>query len=214
MKWSIKFWNLLAKNYDKQVNQKYKKAYEQTIQHSRNYLQKSNAVLDVGCGTGITTFELFKNVKHIFAIDTSNKMIQVAQSKCPNHFTHVDFEVMDIFNPALDSMKFDVILVFNTLHFIKNEREFLQRVSDLLTANGLLISVTDCLDENKSLKTKWTVILSKLGLFPYIKAYTITGLENIVTKNTFQIIETYNFFENPPNYFIVAKKKLEYDKIC
>ena len=43
-----------------------------------NYNFKSNqVVLDVGCGTGIITFEISKLVKKVIGVDKSNEMLKL-----------------------------------------------------------------------------------------------------------------------------------------
>jgi len=39
-----------------------------------------------------------------------------------------------------------------------------------------------------------------------MKMYSISELEDLVTDVDFKIIETANLYDNPPNYFIVAKE--------
>jgi len=75
------FWNRMAKSYDKQVEKKYKQAYSDTIALSKKYLRSDFSVLDLACGTGLTTIELAKSVKKTDAIDISAKMIEIARLK-------------------------------------------------------------------------------------------------------------------------------------
>lgn len=206
---STKFWDKAAKNYDKQVNKKYAKTNRNTIELSRRYLNANHIVLDFACGTGIITIELAKNVKKMYAIDISEKMIEIARNKMINNkIANLEFEVTNIFDTKLNDIEVDALLAFNILYFLEDIDKFLNRIRELLPSEGLFISATDCLGERKSLKENLlSFFLSKLGTIPLIKKYKTLELENIIKSHGFKIVETKNLYHNPPNYFIVAKKQ-------
>jgi len=41
---------------------------------------------------------------------------------------------------------------------------------------------------------------------PYIKSYTIAGLEEFITNEGFEIIDSHKYFPTPPRLFAVARK--------
>lgn len=208
MKKPDKFWDKLARGYDNQVKKRYEKTYHDTIEMSRKYLDPNYIVLDFACGTGITTIELSENVKKIYAIDISEKMIEVAKQKAiSKNITNVEFMITDLFDPHLNDTKYNVVLAFNILYFVDDIDKVLIRIKELLLPSGLFISATDCLGEKRSFLTAVNLLVSKLGLIPSIKKYSITGLEESIKRNEFKIIETKNLYDNPPNYFIVAKEQ-------
>lgn len=201
------FWDKLAKSYDKRVKKVYDKAYQDTIKLSRNYLDPTHNVLDFACGSGITTIELSKNVKKITAIDISEKMIEVAKQKTiDKNINNIEFKQADLFESQLNDTKYNAVLAFNILCFIEDLDEVLIRVKDLLLPSGIFISATDCLREKRSFSTMVNTFLSKFGLIPFIKKYSMAELEDAIRRNGFDIIETKNLHDNPPNYYIVAKK--------
>jgi ubiquinone/menaquinone biosynthesis C-methylase UbiE len=202
-----KFWNKEAKNYDKQVNEKYKETYQDTIRLTKKYLRSDQTVFDYACGTGIITIELSKYVHKMIAIDISDKMIELAKDKAEKKkLTNIDFIVADVFDPKFDGIKVDALLAFNILYFVEDLEQTLKRIQELLLPGGLFISATDCLGETKSFRDFLISLLSKIGVFPLIKRYTTKQLINYITKQEFKIIEKQNLFQNPPNYFIVAQK--------
>jgi ubiquinone/menaquinone biosynthesis C-methylase UbiE len=96
--------------------------------------------LDVGCGTGISTFELAKRSKDegtISGIDISQLMIDQAENnperlKFPNiRFSIVDAEQLDF----PDSM-FDLVISNQTLPFIPNRRKALTEIHRVLKPGG------------------------------------------------------------------------------
>ena len=205
---SNKFWDKISKNYDIQVNKKYKKTYQDTIELSKKYLNSNSTVLDFGCSTGITTVDLAKYVKKIIAIDISKKMIGVAEIKTSNQkIKNIDYFATDIFDPKFNGLKVDVVFAFNILYFVDNIDNLLNRIIGLLSPAGFFITATDCLGKTRSFQTILMSLLSKLGIIPFMKFYKIKELENFIKKHDFDIIEKQNLYINPPNYFIVAKKK-------
>ena len=81
---SEEFWSGMAKRYDKNVMRIYREAYRDTVGKSRQYVKPDDIVLDIGCGSGITTMELAGSVREITAVDTAGGMIDVATEKMKN----------------------------------------------------------------------------------------------------------------------------------
>jgi ubiquinone/menaquinone biosynthesis C-methylase UbiE len=208
MKKSRKFWNLHAEKYDAQVLKKYKDAYKNTIELSKQYLKSNHIILDYACGTGITTIELSENVKNICAIDIADKMIHIAKQKSINKgVRNIDFKVGDLSDIEKTGAKFDVILAYNILYFSKDIEKVLYQINNLLFPSGVFLSATDCFGENKDFKMLITTFLSRLGLLPFMKSYTTKELEKVIAENGFKIIKTQNLHNgHPPNYFIAAEK--------
>ncbi|MBN1696738.1 MAG: methyltransferase domain-containing protein [Spirochaetales bacterium] len=204
---SAQFWDKSAGSYDRRVMVRYKKTYRDTVDLSKRYLKGEHTLLDFACGTGIVTVELAGCVKKINAIDISGRMIAIAKRKAVDHsITNITFEVTDIFDTRFDGKTFDAVCAFNILYFIEDSRRVLDRIRELLPPSGLFISATDCTGEKKSIVTRLMSLLSKAGLIPYFRPYSIAELEEHIKTSGFSIIESGNLYEHPPNRFIVAVK--------
>src|SRR6056297_1466001 len=98
------FWDKMSKSYDTQVNKTYAQAYTDTIKHSKNYLDQKSHVLDVACGTGITTIPLSHFTQHITALDISDGMIKQFRKKIEQQdIQNITLMTGDIFLPGLQS---------------------------------------------------------------------------------------------------------------
>lgn len=204
---SVKFWNSMSNSYDNQVNKKYSEAYKKTIEKTKKHLKEKDKVLDFACGTGITTVELADSVENIFAIDISDKMIEVAKNKITdNSIENVNFTVCDIMDNTLKDDSFDVILAFNILYFLRNDKEVVRRIHSLLKKGGLFISVTDCFGEKNTMMTVLQSCLSKIGIIPYMKKYKMKDIDSLLKESGFTIKESENLYTIPPNYYVVAEK--------
>jgi len=203
---SEKFWDRLAHNYDKpstDSNQSHNKTVEKIIK----YIESNDIVLDYGCATGSIAIEIANNVKKIYGIDISSKMIQAAKSKAKeNKIENASFAQTTVFNEKYKKESFDVILAFNVLHLLEDAHKVIQRINELLKPGGLIISSTACLGEKNTFLTKLLFFLTKIRIAPYIKFFKITELKDSFINENFQIIETENEFQGKYSYFIAAKK--------
>jgi 2-polyprenyl-3-methyl-5-hydroxy-6-metoxy-1,4-benzoquinol methylase len=202
---SEKFWDKSASKFDKE-----EKKDEQTtikiIDRTRKYLKISDTVLDFGCGTGLISNEIADNVKIIYAVDTSSKMIEIAKNKADNRkIQNINYTYTTIFDEKYKSGSFDVILAFYILHLLEDNQKTIQRINDLLKPGGLIISVTPCITEKIFLNISLS-LLSKIGLIPDIKSFKANELEDSIANGNFEIIENECLHQGIPQYFIAAKK--------
>jgi 2-polyprenyl-3-methyl-5-hydroxy-6-metoxy-1,4-benzoquinol methylase len=203
---SEKFWNKAANQSDKQVDEM-DETYIKTVENTKKYLNSSDIVLDYACGTGIITNEIAGNVKKIHAIDITPKMIEVAKRKAGERkIENINFAQTTIFDERYKKESFNVILAVNILHLLEDTQKVMDRINELLKPGGLFISATACLGEKMAFLRIFILILSKIGLFPYLKTLKISELEDLIVHKEFQIVETEILDPTAPNYFIVAKK--------
>ncbi|OPJ64606.1 class I SAM-dependent methyltransferase [Clostridium oryzae] len=204
---SKKFWNQLSSGYDKHALHTYRQAYADTISKSEKYINPNQIAMDIGCGSGITTIELSKSVKEIYAIDTAKKMIDVAAAKMKSaNIKNIHFEVSDIFDARWATGSFDVIMAFNILCYIKDIDSFLSRVFELLKLDGIFLSATDCWGEKRNIITYTQSLLCKAGVLPLMENLKIHDVEAMISKHGFHILESCNLYDKLPNLFIAAKK--------
>lgn len=204
---SKKFWNRLATNYDKQALHTYRQAYTDTITKSEIYLNRNQIAMDIGCGSGITTIALSKSVKEIYAIDTAEKMLDVAALKMQSaNIKNINFEESDIWDTRWTAGSFDVIMAFNILCYVEDRNSFLSRVFELLKSDGIFLSATDCWGEKRNIITYTQSLLCKVGVLPFMENLKIHDLEAAISKQGFHILESCNLYDKLPNLFIAAKK--------
>jgi 2-polyprenyl-3-methyl-5-hydroxy-6-metoxy-1,4-benzoquinol methylase len=206
-----KFWDRVAENYDKSES-RFELIHIKVVENSKKYLNGSDIVLDYGCATGTKAFELAGHVKQIQGIDISSKMIEAAKRKAVERkIENVDFVHATIFDERYTRESFDVILAFNILHTLKDNRQAMQRIIELLKPGGLFISITPCLKEKMEflnyLQLSFYLLLIKIGLVPDILTrFKFSELEDLIANGNLQIVETENIYHNVSGYFIVAKK--------
>ncbi|PKL89433.1 MAG: class I SAM-dependent methyltransferase [Ignavibacteriae bacterium HGW-Ignavibacteriae-2] len=207
---SEKFWDKVSSKFDKR-SQKFDKTEIRTLVNTKQYLNVSDIVLDYGCATGTMAIKISDKVKKIYGIDISCKMIDAAKRKVAERkIENIDFAQSTIFDERYKRESFDVILALNILHFIEDPKKVMTRINELLKPGGLIISVTPCLGEKKSLLNILLFLLvflqTKMGIVPYIRFFKISELEDSLTNGNLQILETESLHSTAEQYFIVAKK--------
>jgi 2-polyprenyl-3-methyl-5-hydroxy-6-metoxy-1,4-benzoquinol methylase len=103
-----------------------------------------------------------------------------------------------------------VILAFGILHLLEDNKQVIQRITELLKPGGLFISSTPCLAEKMTLLTKLQfypyLLLYKMGLIPSMKRFKISELDDLIATGNFQIVEKEIIYYTITGYFNVAKK--------
>jgi len=131
------------------------------------YIKKSDDILDLGCGTGRTTFALYKSgFEKIIGVDLTPEMIRKAK-ELNNHFqTKIEFNIGDALNLEFPDSIFDVVIFsFNGLMSIpkqSNRDKAIQEISRVLKESGVFIFTTHDREEEaeffefwKTEKEKW-----------------------------------------------------------
>ena len=107
---------------------------------------------------------------------------------------------------------YDAVLAFNLLHLIEDLDGALSHIHGLVKPGGLLISKSFCRPQGGA---PWSYRLLRvvlplaqmLGKAPYVSFMSVADLEGSMTKAGFEIIETGNYPANPPNRYLVARRR-------
>lgn len=181
---SEKFWDRTAKYHNTVAKDK---AFYDSLEIVKRYIQPEHVVLDYGCSTGLYSLELAEMAKEVHGIDISSKMIEIAQSKGLGNTIFTKTTIFDKY----DADTFNVILAFNVLHLVEEEQNVMQRIQQLLKPGGIFISVTPCLGDKVSFLGMVAVLFQKIGILPYLRKYRISELKDLISEQ-FEIKETRN----------------------
>jgi trans-aconitate 2-methyltransferase len=102
-------------------------------------LHGGERVLDIGCGDGKVTAEIARRLEtgSALGIDPSTRMIAFAQA----HFTTLDYPNLAFAVADAASLpyrgEFDLIVSFNALHWVRDQRAALRGIRDALKPTGL-----------------------------------------------------------------------------
>lgn len=187
------FWDMAAGNFD-ELEGRYRHTHLKTVENTKKYLHMSDLVLDYGCATGTTAVEIADQVKAIHGIDISCRMIEAAKRKvAEREIQNTSFMQATIFDKRLKKESFDVILAFGILHLLKDPLKAIQRINELLKPQGVFVSATACMGDDKTIPKVMNRILfipGRTGIFPFLRFLEIPKLECLITNAKFRIVET------------------------
>lgn len=101
--------------------------------------RKGISILEVGCGTGRTSFQMVDDYKDITAIDISQKFVDYCNKKAKTLKKKVRFETSDI-GEYKSERKFDVI-IFNWMgfHYQPDTSKIIANISKLLNDDSMVL---------------------------------------------------------------------------
>ena len=202
-----KVWNKMADKYSRQpiANQK---AYEIKLDLTREYFTPDSNVREFGCGTGSTAILHAPYVKHIDAIDVSERMIEIARAKlAPEGIENIDFSVADMDTFKATPETYDVALGLNILHLLDDRMQAMAQVYEALQPGGYFVSSTRCLRENWMFRLMEPLfpIMHGIGKWPRVFRFTAKRLQDNIESIGFK---TVHYWQpgNGPVLFIVGQK--------
>ena len=204
-------WDKQASGYDTKVLKIYEQAYDLSIQKVRSILSPDQRVLEIGCGTGIISLGIAPYVERVVATDISPQMISVARSKGERlSVSNVDFRVCDGYSLPYDDGAFDVVLLFNTLHVVKEPATLLREAHRLLKPAGWLASATDCYAEPVPFPVRLMLgvqkLLHRVGIISFMWYYEKADIHRLLERCSFAIVDTGVLHPAPVNYYVLACK--------
>jgi ubiquinone/menaquinone biosynthesis C-methylase UbiE len=205
-------WEGQAAGYDGRVMKTYRNAYDLSIRKVRSILTPEKTVLEIGCGTGIIALGISPDAKHISAVDISPRMIAEAMRKAAEaSLDNVEFRVCDGYATPFEDGSFDVVLLFNTLHVVKEPSGLLREARRLLKPSGLLAAAVDCYAEPVPFPVRLMLALQKIlkraGVIPFLWDYRKGDADQLLEENGFAVIETDILHPAPVNYYLLAEKR-------
>ncbi len=102
-------------------------------------------ILDIGCGDGKITYQLSKKVPNgkVIGIDPSSSMIKLASKLFPNDkIKNLEFKISST-EDYLEENMFDIIVGFNSIHWIKNQYQAFENIYKSLKPSGKLLTLIE-----------------------------------------------------------------------
>ena len=200
------FWDRLADKYaSKPIADQ--SAYRTKLARTHEYLRPDMELFEFGCGTGGTAIEHAPHVRHVHAIDFSEKMLAYARNNAAEAgVTNVTFERGDITAMSIQAASYDVVLGLSVLHLLTDRNAVIAKVHNILKPGGLFVSSTACLGDNMRAFSFIAPIGKWLGKLPHLDVMSHEELRRSVTQAGFSIEHDWR-----PNaaaaVFLIARKQ-------
>ena len=187
---------------------------------SKCSLNKKN-VLDIGCGGGILSEELYKQGAKVTGIDSSSKSISIAKQHAEQNNYDIKYINKSIFE-ITDLGIYDFIICFEMIEHINEPNDLIKKIKELSSKkSGLFLSTI-----NRNLKS---FMLAKImaeyvlnyvpkGTHQYAKFITPYELTTMLENNNYKLNDISGLNFNPLeesfhlssntdiNYFLYAEK--------
>ena len=144
------FWNGIAEKYAKQPVAN-PDAFDAKIAITKSRMKPTDAVLDIGCGTGSLALRLADSAARVHGLDLSSEMIRIANDKArAQEVDNVTFHTgpFDDTFGAFEPGSLDGICAYSILHLVDDRPAALAQIFRLLKPGGFFISSTVCLGES------------------------------------------------------------------
>lgn len=118
---------VLAEHYENGRQTPANEAYEFLMK----YVASDASVLDVGCGTGLSTYPLIARFATVKGCDWDEKMLQYARAKAPGVF-----DQGSIYQLPYNAGQFDLVTAFSAFHWFCDDAA-VQEISKVLKPRGI-----------------------------------------------------------------------------
>ncbi len=197
----------MARKYDRRFGKWYQEIFEVLLPQ----VSLNDTILEIGCGSGLLSFEIIPNVDKFVGYDLSQKMIDVCKTKLENlGYKNASFIKGDANNPPSLGI-FDKILIVNLLHVLDQPQDVLFQLKRNLTANTQLLILSYCHGEKMKFRYGLLSFLmhigSKLGLMATLHRFTFEELKELIEQSGFELIKEIKHTEGFPFLFVIAKQQ-------
>lgn len=218
----LEFWNKSIKEYEKYAltYPQYIKSNEKLVEISE--IKSGQVVVDLGCGTGLTTKEVLKRVpdiKKVYAVDFSEGMINIARAYIQSKkVVFITADVKDLSN--IISEKVDFVLCNSSFWFFRNENEVIDSINQILKDNGIFVFNVPLQDDEyiQNIKIIMKAIFSEMrkrGYSPKIRKWAHKRWSNSkIRENRIKNLFENNIFNiESIEYYDIGSRSLE-DFFC
>lgn len=111
-----------------------------------NKVNTSGNAIDLGCGTGHLTRELYHRGFRVIGMDSSDIAIEIAR-EASSYIKYIQADLEEPFPDVAKKNKYNLITCKLVFAFIKSKQDFITQVRGLLTTNGAFVIITPILEQ-------------------------------------------------------------------
>lgn len=143
-----------------------------------NYLEHDpNQIVDLGCGTGLSTLAWIDKCDNIIGIDPNEEMLSIAKQKS----NKISFIKAYSDNTTLPDNSTDIVICSQSFHWM-NPTDALAEVNRILKSNGIFVTI-DC---------DWPPVCSLEAELVYSQLLNKVRFIELENKNIFKTFQRWN----------------------
>lgn len=148
------------------------------------------AILDLGCGTGVLTVQLADLCHKVVGVDSSQSMLEKAKQQ----FSNIEFMVCDALTLPFEN-EFDVVFSNAVFHWISDHDALLKSINKVLKPQGLLICEFGASGNIAAIENAFIKTCNSLG-YDYKSKFNFPAVEDfgkLLESNDFVIDRIYDY---------------------
>lgn len=148
------------------------------------------AILDLGCGTGVLTVQLADLCDKIVGVDSSQSMIEKAKEQ----FSNIEFKVCDALALPFEN-EFDVVFSNAVFHWISDHDALLKNIHKVLKPQGVLVCEFGADGNIAAIENAFIKACNSLGYSyePKFNFPTVEDFGKLLENNGFAIDRIYDY---------------------
>lgn len=164
---------------------------------------KDKNVLELATGTGNLAKNVSSVTKLMIATDFSLGMIK--EAKKGSYPDNLNFEIADAKNLKYLDNQFDVVIISNALHIMKDVKSCLKEIDRVLKKDGILIA-PNFIVKNEKRETFWIKFLKNFAL-KFENEWNEKEYLNFLEENGFFASYKMNIETKVPMLYVECKRK-------
>lgn len=155
---------------------------------------KNKTVLDLGCATGICTFDIAKNSQKTIGMDISLWALKKAQNKRKKQDKNIKFLAGDAEKLPFKDNTFDIVVNTALLQYFHDSRAMVDEMERVLKPNGQLLVEVPYKYGFYNIKSLIRFLTSKKDFLhePINRCYSKKEFKRIFSR--FKLVKIYNFY--------------------
>jgi ubiquinone/menaquinone biosynthesis C-methylase UbiE len=174
----------------------------------RDAVKKTDSVLEIGAGTGRFTLETAPLVKQVTAVDISLNMLGAMSEKMKQKGIVNVRQICGSFMDIELTEKYDVIMSFSAIEYIKDPKGLFAKISGLLAPGGRLILTT----AHNTFFRFWGRLGNYFRQGIFMEAYSKRKVKRFLKAGGIQVVELTDMCMKVPPFkgillFVYAEKR-------
>ncbi len=173
----------------------YDKKHEFVSEYGKGLLEfipdnKKQSILDLGCGTGTLTAQLYNLGSKVLGVDSSQNMIDKAKKQ----FGNIEFKIYDALDLPFEK-EFDVVFSNAVFHWISDHNILLKNIYKALKPQGILVCEFGASGNIATIENAFAKACKGLG-YAYEPKFNFPTAKNFVKlleNNGFTIDSVYDY---------------------